>query len=125
METWRDAMDKDGLPELPDQDDLHEGPDGHENAKEGIKGKGRAFDKFCRQTSKASQQQPREEHQRNGHLIAVKLGQKLSNGNKLNSDGRYPCSYDGPYDEALNIYHLSSIPSVQNNPCAPYDYPPY
>jgi hypothetical protein len=47
METGRNTMDKNGFPEIPDKNNLDERPDAHQNDEKSIKGKRRAFDKFC------------------------------------------------------------------------------
>jgi hypothetical protein len=52
MEPWRDAVDKNNFPQFSDNDNLHEGPDGHQYGDEGEKYKGRPFDRFCGQTTK-------------------------------------------------------------------------
>jgi hypothetical protein len=51
METRGNTMDKDGLPDTSNKDDLEEGPDGDQKSKESVKGNGRAVEKFCSQRS--------------------------------------------------------------------------
>jgi hypothetical protein len=53
---------KENFSEIPDEDQLDERPDTHQDQEKGIQNKGRAFDGSRSQTSEAGDQKPAEKH---------------------------------------------------------------
>ena len=63
VKTGGDAVDKENFSEIPDEDQLDERPDSHQDQEQGIQNKGRGFDDSCSQTSEAGDQEPAEKHE--------------------------------------------------------------
>ena len=93
-------MNKGGLPEIANADDLKKGPEGGDQDKKGIEGHGGSPHSLGRKTAHTGHEEPREKDQGNGDFIAVELGEEFPDCDKLNRDGGYAGSDNGQYDEA-------------------------
>ncbi len=100
VESRGNPMGKKQFPENPDSDNLKKGPDGNDEGENQVSPEGCGSKKLYPERSDSRQNQPTEDDQADGDFIAVKLGQKLSNGENLGGDGGYPNSDDGPDHES-------------------------
>jgi hypothetical protein len=96
-------MDEYGLSETSDEDKLEQRPERYEDAEKGVQDDGSFFYKSSQQASDSRQEQPAENNKRYSDFVTVKLAQEFSDGDKLNRNRGYACSYNGPNDQTLHV----------------------
>ena len=96
-------MDEYGLSETSDEDKLEQRPERYEDAEKGVQDEGSFFYKSSQQASDSRQEQPAENNKRYSDFVTVKLAQEFSDGDKLNRNRGYACSYNGPNDQTFHV----------------------
>ena len=102
-------MQKKGLSQIPDPNELHQGPDPGQETEQGIECEGGMPDRFGKETPDSGHKQPAEKDQGYGDFVSVKLGEKFTDRQKLDRDGGNTGSNDGRYEEVFQYVSTRKI----------------
>ena len=80
VETWGSTMYENNFPQIANENELKERPEGDKSTKQSIRCQGGPSESSGQQAAEAREQKPGEKNQRDGDFITVKLGEELPNG---------------------------------------------
>jgi hypothetical protein len=103
IESWRCAMNEDRFSHGTDENELWQGKQCHQGNEDRVSCYRGTGERLCDQATDSCQQKPGEEHEGYGDFISMELGEKFSDRDKLNSEGRYSSPYNGPNDEIAEV----------------------